>query len=544
MKKIFLVICCFIASQNLLSAPVPRLVLVFPFENYSSRPDLDWLSEGIAELLATRLSSSNWYILSRHDRNAAYRHLGLPAESPLTLASKFEVAQTLGADEAIVGNFNVVGDQLTIRAQHLDVRRLKLDPPLEVSGKLEELLSLENDLAWRFLALYNPLFTVGPEKDFSARFPPIRLDSFESYIRGIESPNGKSKVKFLAEADHLDPSNHAPAFALGLYYFQQKNYAQSAQWFGKLAPSDARYDEEQFYLGVDKFFLGNYPAAQQAFDPLAQRIPLGAVSNNLGAAEAAQGHYQQALANFERAVRGEPNVADFSFNAAVCDWYLQNYSQAAKFLKSAMESAPRDAEIHTMLESVDQKLGDARGQQVQVQWLSRHEGESGVQLAQGYMPQTRIEKTYNGRAFRLLMISVQNAIANRLADEPPAEQGRAHLKLGQEDLDAGRLNFARSELNEAAALIPQSSEVHLALGKLYAAEKQFKKAAAELETSLNLKETVAAHLALGRVYLALSLPEAARVQEKAALRIDPGNPEAKQLVQQITEKTATEGDRR
>ena len=52
------------------------------------------------------------YILDRDERNAAYMQLGMPNDIPLTLASEFKVAQTLGVDWAILGNFNVADNRL------------------------------------------------------------------------------------------------------------------------------------------------------------------------------------------------------------------------------------------------------------------------------------------------------------------------------------------------------------------------------------------------------------------------------------------------
>ena len=84
-----------------------RSILVFPFENLSPRADLNWISESFAQVLSSRLPQQDNYVLDRDERNAAYAQLGMPTDAPLTLASQFKVAQTLGVDWAIVGNFNV-----------------------------------------------------------------------------------------------------------------------------------------------------------------------------------------------------------------------------------------------------------------------------------------------------------------------------------------------------------------------------------------------------------------------------------------------------
>src|SRR5208282_5578758 len=125
-----------------------RSLLVFPFENLSPRADLNWISESFAQVLSSRLPQPDNYVLDRDERNAAYTQLGLPVDAPLTLASEFKVAQTLGVDWAILGHFNVAGNRLEVRAQLLDVKLLQLSPSLEVSGDLTELVDLQTRLAW------------------------------------------------------------------------------------------------------------------------------------------------------------------------------------------------------------------------------------------------------------------------------------------------------------------------------------------------------------------------------------------------------------
>ena len=138
-----------------------RSLLVFPFENLSPRADLNWISESFAQVLSSRLAQPDNYVLDRDERNAAYAQLGMPIDAPLTLASEFKVAQTLGVDWAILGNFNVTDNRLVAHAQLLNVKLLRLSQPLEVSGDLTELVDLQTRLAWRLLATHDPGFYRG-----------------------------------------------------------------------------------------------------------------------------------------------------------------------------------------------------------------------------------------------------------------------------------------------------------------------------------------------------------------------------------------------
>ncbi|HEV2350003.1 MAG TPA: tetratricopeptide repeat protein [Terriglobia bacterium] len=521
------------ACQNVRAATA-RTILIFPFINQSSRADLGWISEGLAEILASRLVAPDRYILGRDELNAAYAQLELPPGKSLTLASDYKIAEILGVDWAVMGSFDVVGTRLTAQASLLDARGLKLSRPIEATGELSDMVELQTDLAWRLLAAHDPDFVVGREEDFQHRLPEVRLDAFENYIRGILSTDDDSRVRFLTEADRRYPQDHQAAFQLGRYYFDRKDYARSGTWLRKLNDGDPNYLESLFLQGVSEYFLGQEGASEKVFAQLAKQIPLNEVSNNLGVMEARRHDFADALAEFERAYQADPSDPDFSFNMGVCLWYLKRYNEADKSLKQALSIDDDDIGAHTLLALVSGKLGEDDRQRVEQKWITVHEG---VSISNGaeedILPQTRIKKHYDGHAFRLLALTVQNAEERNLASKSPAEHAQFHVTKGKRLLAAGRSAEAERELTEAVSLIPEDYQVHMDLAQVLEAEGKHQEAAGELATSLKLKDSVAAHILLARVYLSLNRADAARTQGEAALSLDPGNQEAARLVQQI-----------
>ena len=516
-----------------------RTILVFPFENQSARQDLGWISEGFAEILSSRLVSPRRYVLGREERNEAYEQLGIPLGTPLTLASAYKVAQTLGVGWAVVGHFTVEGDRLTARAQLLSMQDLKLSSPFEAGGELADLVDLQTRLAWRVLASHDTNFTVGTEEDFSGRFPEIRLDAFENYIRGILATEGESRVRFLREADRLNPRDHRAAFELGRYYFGAKDYASSAKWLRKLDRKDPNYPESLFLLGVDEFFLGHEEEAQKAFTALSQQIPLDEVWNNLGVILSRRGHFADALAAFQRAYQGDPADADFCFNVGLCYWLLGHYSDAARYLGQALKVNDEDLAAHSLLAVIFSRLGNLEGQRAELQWLAAHEDNSAPKVVDSdVVPQARIKKHFDGRAFKLLALAVGNALEESVSHLPPGEHGEVHLSRGKQFLSEGRLAEAERELDEAAFLLGRSSEAHLVLGQLYEAQGKHREAAQELQSALKLDDNAVTHLWLAHVYLSLNQPTAAFDHSQAALSLDPGNRDAERLIEAIRHRAS------
>lgn len=515
-------------------AATARTILVFPFANQSHQANLNWISEGFAAFLSSRLAASDRYVLGRDERNAAYAQLELAPATPLTLASVYKVAETLGVDWAVVGSFAVAGDNLTAQARLLDARGLKLSAPIEVSGALNDLVGLQTRLAWRLLAAHDPQFTVGTEEDFRRRFSDIRLDAFENYIRGVLASDDASRIRYFTEADRRDPRDHQAAFQLGRYYFDQKDYARAAAWLKKLDEHDTNYLESLFLTGVSEYFLGHEAPAEKAFTDLSRQIPLNEVSNNLGVLQAKRHDFAGALANFERAYNGDPTNPEFAFNMGVCLWTLKRYDESAKYLKEALSLDDDDPGAHTLLAAELGKLGDVDGQRRERKWLDEHEGAASDTLSEkDIVLQTRIAKHYDGRAFRLLALAVQNAQEESLQGMSPAEHGQFHFASGRKLFAEGRLPEAERELAEAVSLLPQNDEAHLVMAQVLEGEGKHREAAGELESSLNLKNTVTARVLLARVYLSLGRVDAARDQDQAALSLDPNNREAAQLMDQI-----------
>ncbi len=518
-----------------------KSLLVFPFENQSPKADLNWISESFAQVLSARLPQPDNYVLDRDERNAAYKQLGLPDDAPLTLASQFKVAETLGVDWAVVGNFDVKDSHLVARAQLFDLKELKLSQPIEVSGDLPELVDLQTRLAWRLLATHDPTFTVGNEGDFLKRFHDIRLDAFENYIRGVLATDDASHLHFFTESDRLDPSDHRAAFALGRFYFDQKDYANSAQWLAKIDPTETNYDESLFLTAVDEFFLGKEQASEKDFDTLAMTLPLDEVSNNLGVLQARRGRYDEALKNFERASQGDPSDADFNFNRGLALWYEGRFSDAAVSLQAAVQSNPGDVETHTVLALVYGKLGNDTAEQREYEWLG--DNEVGVPAAQpgDVLPQPRLKKNYDGRAFRLLEITLHNVMEEHMANASRQKQVDAHLAEARSMMAKNLRGEAERELTEASRIDPDNPTIHLELGQVLDAEGRHPEAVAELQNALSLDDTVDGHISLAHVYLSMNKTDLAQAQGEAALKLEPGNRQALQLMEQIRTRAGAAG---
>ncbi len=122
----------FFAQENGTATTIPDLpgkktVAVAFFDNLSGDPDLDWMREGLAEMLITGLSQSNQLtLLGRHQFYLLLQRVGHKEKEKIRLNEALEIARRSKAQTVVLGGFKKIGDQIRIDAQLYDARNGQL----------------------------------------------------------------------------------------------------------------------------------------------------------------------------------------------------------------------------------------------------------------------------------------------------------------------------------------------------------------------------------------------------------------------------------
>jgi tetratricopeptide (TPR) repeat protein len=213
---------------------------------------------------------------------------------------------------------------------------------------LEDLAQLQSHLAWQTLH-----FVLGDrqptEQRFRERVPMVRVDAIESYVRGILSPGEDQKLKYFSQAIRLEPKYSRANFEMGRLHFQRKSYRPAADALQKVSTTDVRYREATFLLGLSRYYLGDFAAAEQAFQFVAQQVPLNEVLNNLGAAQSRLNRSAAALENFKKALEGDSADPAYHFNVGYALLQQGDLDAAAERFRAVLDRKPDDAEATTML---------------------------------------------------------------------------------------------------------------------------------------------------------------------------------------------------
>ena len=332
-------------------------VLALPFFNLSKSASLGWIGEGIAESLRDSLASEGLLVLDREDRLEACRRLSLRPGAELTHASVLKIGDSLDASQVIYGYYELIPPEtgkdqskgsLRITARILDLKRTHQGPAFGELGALEDLAALEAHLGWQALASLAPK-NAPSEQEFLKARPAVRLDAMESYVRGLLAVSPEQRHRFFTQAARLDEHYSQPCFQLGKTYWEKKEYKIAAGWLERVTRLDPHYLEAQFFLGVSKYYGGDFQGAEQAFQLVAASVPLNEVYNNLGAAQAQRNDSAAAAASFQKALEGDSADPDYHFNLGYTLWRSGQYAAAVESFRAAVARNPNDGEATTLL---------------------------------------------------------------------------------------------------------------------------------------------------------------------------------------------------
>jgi tetratricopeptide (TPR) repeat protein len=340
---------------------------VLPFANVSSSNEdsairnpasMDWIGESIAETLRAAFAARGVLTLERDRTTEAYRRLQLRERMELTEASILKIAEVLDAEQVVHGTFSVVPaaglststptstatstskGSLKIRARVSDRRHLKQSAVFEETGAIEDLATLESHLAWQALTMVAPK-RAPAESEFRSLRTAVPLDVLENYIRGLLAATPEQKEKYLTQAARLDPDYSPPAYELGRIHFEKKEYREAAAWLEHVGPSENHYREASFLLGYARYQAGDFEAARKAFQTIAEKVPIGPVWNNLGAAESRL-NLPQAVDTFRKALEQDQSDPDYHFNLGYALFKKGDFAAAADRFRAVLDRNPGD----------------------------------------------------------------------------------------------------------------------------------------------------------------------------------------------------------
>lgn len=324
---------------------------------------MDWIGESISETVREALAASPVSIATRDERVEAANALSLRSSVPMSLAAAVKLAEKLGIDRVVYGEFEVSENsgskQLNVTCRVLDRRPAIWLVQYSESGPLEQLTAIENGLAWQLDRWIQPSANVSRD-DFIARHPPAKLAAVESYFRGLMSHGADQQHRYFTQAYRIDPSFTNSCFQLGRMHFDNENFREAMGWLEKVPPSSINFTEAHFLLGLSRYQLSNFEGARQAFEQVSRLAPLPEIWNNLGAA-LSRLNRPEAPEYFRKALDADPAEADYHFNTGYLLWKKGDFEAAAERFRAALDRVPDDRNASLFLDRCQKATGPRAG---------------------------------------------------------------------------------------------------------------------------------------------------------------------------------------
>jgi tetratricopeptide (TPR) repeat protein len=431
-----------------------RTVFVFPFENLSNDRSLDWIGEGIAELIVEKLQSEpGLYVFSREERLDAYDNAGIPETAILSRATELKLGWDGGADWIIAGRFSGTAEDFQIAARVVDLELSGASKETEAKGKLEDVIPLTNTVSWDLLRKIAPGTSI-LEEEYMAR-PPTPLSAFENYIRGILSSDPQKRVEFLQTAIRLHPQYMAAMFQLGRTLYLERDLRTSNQWMEKV--SGPGRPQAHLTMGLNYFYIGDYTRSIATFRELPQTYD---VLLNLGSALSLRGDHAAATAAWRQAAETDPFGSDAFFNIGYASFVKGDLDAAVKNLIESLKLRGRDSEALFLLGSAYERQGRIDESQRIIAQATRLSQRVERWLTQ---PIPRLE-----RLSTTAMLTKSNEIWTdaRLARRARGQNVTSWLESIQNKIDSNLYGEVIRELQDVIRVFPDSSEARSLLDEV------------------------------------------------------------------------------
>lgn len=432
----------------------PPTVLVFPFENLSADRTVDWIGEGIAEVMIGRLQSENLYVFSRDERLAAYEKLSIPEKATLSRATALKLALDNGSDYVVTGVFSGANGNFHVEARLIDIEA-GASADFKLDGQLQDIIPLSTTLTWNILRKVIPE-TVSPEADYTSR-PPAPRSAFENYVRAILNSDLQKRVGLLQTAIRLHPQYSPALYQLGRAYHLQRNFALSNQYLLKVPQQAPEYKQALFLTGLNYLYTAEFARGITTFQQLPATYE---VLLNLGAAFSRKGDVPSAISAWQRAAAIDPLANDAFFDMGYACFLNNDFECAERNLGASLKLRGRDSEALFLLGRAYQRRGRAEESRRLIAQASRLSQRVERWVSQ---PIPRLERFATTTTFRT---HDEVWTERRLARLARMHDLSAWLDAVQMDIDSYLFGDALRSLRDLMHVFPESPEARSLLAEI------------------------------------------------------------------------------
>jgi len=253
-NPIFAVLILLFFGVNI-SAPasaVETSVTVIDFYNLSQDEKWDWLSQGMADMLITDLSSVDHFQVV--DREGLQRHLDeleLQGSGLFDHQTLIDVGRHAGVEKVIFGTYQVDGNaKINVQATIVDIFSQKAEKVVRVSGRITDVLDLEKDLAASLIIEFGVSLSDQEKKNLQFMWTES-LDATAHFYTAMDHYDHGDLPLALAEAkvaERIDPDYVPARFWTGRLFIELAEYSHADLYLTKFLEDASQRHYKQAYV--------------------------------------------------------------------------------------------------------------------------------------------------------------------------------------------------------------------------------------------------------------------------------------------------------
>ncbi len=371
------------AGVVLPDTPGKRSLAVMYFENRSRNSELDWMSEGLADMMITDLSRSpKLNILSRQDFRTLLDRNGVAADETISPETALDIARKSRAGSFILGSFASVGTSIRLDVKLFDAQTGELRAVETSNVEKAEMIFSAIDLL--SLKLANHLVTMPFEQDRRSDLSMAMTGNLEAYryyslaVDEAQSLHNKEAIALLEKAIALDPQFAMAHARIGYIYTVTWGFGEKAKPYLEkaFALSDRLTEKDRLsisawysiasldYPNAIEFYrqiiskyptetesylrLGNLLSGEEQFEDAANVLKQGLaidpdgplLYNALGSLYSISGKHEDAISMHQRYVAYAPNEANAHDSLGMSFQWAGRYDEAIGEYRRAIELKP------------------------------------------------------------------------------------------------------------------------------------------------------------------------------------------------------------
>ena len=301
-------------ARPTVALPERPSIAVLPFVNMSGDPEQDYFSDGISEDIITALSKLRWFFVIARNSSFIYKGKAVHLQ---------QVADELGVGYVVEGSVRKAGDRVRITAQLNNVATGSHIWAERYDRSLADVFAVQDEITEAIVAAIEPQLYAA-ENFRAQRKPPDSLDAWDLVMRALSHfwrvtrQDNVVAQALLEKAISIDP-----------------NYGQA---LGLLATS--------YMFSTHMGWVDMTAAA-----PVAERAALAAIQADsedpwahlaLGSVHLMARRFDNSLAEYELALRLNPNFALAQGYYGLSLSYNSRWQEGAEAARRAIGLSPRD----------------------------------------------------------------------------------------------------------------------------------------------------------------------------------------------------------